>query len=140
MARVALIALSVLFSTALFAGEKPREERAEPREGPAVQEPPEEDESLKPQEYAFNPLQAEKELKIGKFYYKKTSYKAALRRFEEATKWNPSLAEAWLRIAETRVKLHDKGARDAYRKFLELEPQGKQAAEVRKKLENPGKG
>ena len=107
-----------------------------PTPPPAVQEPPEEDVSIaEKQEYTFNPLQAAKEMKVGAFYFRKGSFRAAARRFEEATKWDPNSGEAWLRLAETRVKLgDDKAARTAWEKYLELEPEGKQAAEVRKKL------
>lgn len=102
---------------------------------PPVQEPPEEDASAIPKEYSFNPLQASKEMKIGAFYYKKGSYKAAAHRFQEATKWNPTLAEAFLRLGDAEIKLKDKkAAREAYQKFLELEPDGRDSAEVRKKL------
>ena len=65
-------------------------------------EPPEEDDAAKPTEYAFNPLQAEHELKVGEFYMKKGSYAAAVARFTEATKWNPTLAEAYLELAVRR--------------------------------------
>ena len=103
---------------------------------PPLQEPPEEDVSLtEKQEYTFNPLQAAKEIKIGGFYFKKGSFKAAARRFEEATKWDPNSGDAWLRLAEAQVKLKDdKAARAAWQKYLEVEPDGKSAAEVRKKL------
>jgi tetratricopeptide (TPR) repeat protein len=98
-------------------------------------EPPEEDESLKPKEYTFNPLQAEQEMKVGGFYFKRGSFRAAALRFEEATKWNPALAEAWRRLGEAREKLKDTdGATAAYRKFLEVEPDGKLAANVKRKL------
>ena len=33
------------------------------------QEPPEEDESLAPKTYSFNPLEAEKDLKVGLYYF-----------------------------------------------------------------------
>jgi Tfp pilus assembly protein PilF len=100
------------------------------------QEPPEEDRAIEhPTEYTLNPLQAEKELQIGKFYFKKQSFKAAAKRFDEATKWNPSLAEAWLRLGETQSKLKDdKAARAAYAKYLELQPDGREADTVRKVL------
>ena len=99
------------------------------------QEPPEEDESLKPKEYSFNPLQAEKEMKIGAFYFKRSSFRAASMRFDEATKWNPALAEAWRMLGDARERLEDgPGAVTAYRKFLELAPESKQAAAVKKKL------
>jgi tetratricopeptide (TPR) repeat protein len=99
-------------------------------------EPPEEDEALAAKEYAFNPLQAEKELKIGEFYWKKGSWKAAAGRFREATLWNPGFAPAWLRLGEAEEKLrnHD-AARAAYAKFLELEPKDKRAPEIRRRME-----
>jgi tetratricopeptide (TPR) repeat protein len=98
-------------------------------------EPPEEDEAAKPKEYAFNPLQAEKELRIGNFYWKKKSYKAAALRYEEATKWNPSDAEAWFRLGEAREKLKlSAEARAAYEQFLELAQDDKRALEVKKRV------
>ena len=103
---------------------------------PAAIEPPEEDVNTeRVKEYTFNPLQAAKEIKIGAFYFKKGAHKAALARFEEAVKWDPASADAWVRIAEAREKLGDRaGARAAYQKILELQPDGKQAESIRKKL------
>ena len=60
---------------------KAAQKQQEPQQ-PAPVEPPEEDENLKTKEYSFNPLQAQKELNIGNFYFKKGSYKAAAGRFE----------------------------------------------------------
>jgi tetratricopeptide (TPR) repeat protein len=107
------------------------------KEAPKQQEPPEEDETLQPkEEYAFNPLQAEKEMKVGEFYFKKGSFKAAAGRFLEATKWNPTLAEAYFKLGEAQEKLRDQqDARKAYAKFLELAPTDKRAEAVKKKLE-----
>ena len=102
-------------------------------------EPPEEDESLVPQEYSFNPLQAEKEFKVGQFYFRKGSYRAAARRFQEAAKWNPGYAEAYLRLGEAQEKLKDrKAAREAYSKFLELAPDHKRADEIKRRLPRLG--
>lgn len=99
-------------------------------------EPPEEDETLKAREYGFNPLQATQEIKIGLYYMKKKSYKAASRRFEEATKWDPGNAEAYFHLGEAKEKLKDAaGAKQAFAKFLELAPDGKLAPSVKKKLE-----
>ena len=99
------------------------------------QQPPEEDEGLAPKVYSFNPLQAQKELKIGNYYFRKGSFRAAAQRFREATKWNANLAEAWLRLGETEEKQNDKkAAAEAYAKYLELAPDAKGAAEIRKKL------
>jgi tetratricopeptide (TPR) repeat protein len=109
---------------------------AQKKEEPKEQAPPEEDETLTvKQTYSFNPLQAEKELKVGDFYYKKGSYKAAASRFRSATRWNPGFAEAYFRLGEAEDKLADKkAAREAYARFLELAPHDKRADSVKKKL------
>jgi tetratricopeptide (TPR) repeat protein len=117
-----------------WAADKPKPERKQP---PAVQEqmPPEEDESITTKEYSFNPLQAQKEVQTGLYYFKKGSYRAAAIRFREATKWNQGLAEAWLRLGEAEEKRHDtKAAREAYVKYLEIAPDAKNAGEIKKKL------
>lgn len=103
---------------------------------PVAQEPPEEDSTLvEPKEYTFNPLQAEKELRTGKFYAKKGNHKAASLRYQEATKWNPGLPEAWLLLGESLEKRKDtKGAKEAYAKYLELAPDAKNASAIKKKL------
>ena len=102
---------------------------------PVEDEPPEEDANLKAKVYSFNPLQANKELQVGVEYFKKHSYKAAAGRFREATNWNPNLAEAWLRLGEAEEKRKNrKDAKEAYAKYLELQPEAKDAAEIRKKI------
>ena len=114
---------------------------------PVYQEPKEEDEDLvQPTEYSFNPLQAQTEFRIGNFYWKKKSYKAAAGRFEEATKWNPGFAEAFFRLGEAHMKLADEehletekelqreAAREAFRKFLELQQDGGDARKARRYL------
>ncbi len=118
-----ILALILFFGLGAFAQKQP------------AQEPPEEDESLTKTEYTFNPLQAEKEMRVGEFYWKKGSWKAAAGRFTEATKWNPGLAEAWLRLGDAELKQkNEKAARQAYAKFLELNPKDKRAADIRKRL------
>jgi len=99
------------------------------------QEPPEEDAGEQTKQYAFNPLQATKEVQVGNEYFKKHSFKAAAMRYREATKWNPNFAEAWLRLGEAEEKRkNEKDAKAAYAKYLELQPDAKDAAEVRKKM------
>ena len=106
---------------------------------PKTEMPPEEDKSDAPKEYSFNPVQSQREVSAGDFYFKKGNYTAALSRYDEATKWNDGNAEAWLRMGEAQEKKSNaKAAREAYQKFLELSPDGKIAAEVKKRLENLG--
>ena len=105
------------------------------KQEPVEVEPPEEDESLKPKEYSFNPLEAQRDLRTGEYYFKKGNFKAAAKRFEEATLYDPNYAEAFLRLGEAREKLHDKkGAKLAYQKYLELKPDSRMAASLKKKI------
>lgn len=115
-------------------------QKQQEQQPPAPVEPPEEDENLKTKEYSFNPLQAQKELNIGNFYFKRGSFKAAAGRFEEAIKWNPGYADAYLRLGEAREKLgQKKEATEAYKAFLENAPDHKRAAEIKKKIGAGGK-
>ncbi len=100
------------------------------------QEPPEEDESLKPQVYALNPLQAQRNITAGDFYFHaKKNYRAAQKRYIEATKWDPGNPEGFLKLGEADEKLKDfSAAREAYQKCLAIDPKGKDASEVEKKL------
>lgn len=98
-------------------------------------EPPEEDESLKPKEYTFNPLEAQRDLRTGEYYFKKGNFKAAAKRFEEATMYDPNFADAFLRLGNARDKMHDKkGAKVAYQKYIELKPDSKLSTSVKKKI------
>lgn len=131
-----VLALLLLAGAALGFADDLKKERPQPPASTKEEVPPEEDESLAVQQYAFNPLRAEKELKVGNFYFHKGSYRGAALRFREATKWNPGYAEAWLRLGETAEKQKDpRVIKEAYTKYLELEPNAKNAEEIRKKLE-----
>jgi tetratricopeptide (TPR) repeat protein len=134
VARLLLIHLAFLVIVPSFSPVAGQERPAKPPV--EEQDPPEEDESLKPTEYTFNPLQAEKEVRVGNFYFKKGSFKAAARRYREATRWDPTSAEAYRRLGQAEEKLKDdKAAREAYAKYLEIAPDAKDAAAIRKKIE-----
>src|SRR5271170_7785078 len=93
-----------LLSAVLVAQDKPLQTRPPDQSKPQQQqeqEPPEEDDSLAPKTYSFNPLEAEKDLKVGLYYFKKGNFKASTNRFREATLWNPTYAEAFLRLGES---------------------------------------
>ena len=134
---VRVVFLALLLSAVVAAQDKPLQTRPPDQSKPQQQEqePPEEDESLAPKAYSFNPLEAEKDLKVGLYYLKKGNYKASPSRFREATLWNPTFAEAFLRLGESEEKFKDKKAADeAYSKYLALSPDGKEADAVKKKL------
>lgn len=135
-----IAALVLLAVTPLIAQDKPQlKQRGDTTKTQQVDKdglPPEEDKSVSVPVYGFNPLQAQKEIRTGNYYFKKGSYRAAAGRFEEATKWNSGEPEAWLRLGEAEEHLKDnKAARDAYTKYLELAGTSKIADDIRKKLE-----
>lgn len=108
--------------------------------GAAAQEPtqlpPEEDANLKAEQYSFNPVKSKRDVAVGIEYLKKGNFKAAADRFTTATRWNEANPEAWLRLGEAEEKRgNQKPARAAYQKYLELSPDAKNAAEVKKRLE-----
>lgn len=123
-----------------------------PAQEPQYQEIPEEDEALtRKSEYTFNPIQAAKEFKVGEFYWKKGSFRAAAGRYEEASKWNPGYAEAYWKLALAREKLADKepleterrqlleSAKQALAKYLEVAPEGDRAKDAKAKMAELGR-
>jgi tetratricopeptide (TPR) repeat protein len=99
------------------------------------QEPPEEDPDLKPKEYSFNPLEASRNIIAGNFYFKKGNYRAASRRYLEASKWDPTSAEALLKLGEADEKMRDfPAARQAYEKYLTVATDAKDLDAVKKKI------
>ncbi len=127
--------LPFFFCYSLMAQASPQSVTPKPKPPIPEEMPPEEDTAAKPKEYSFNPLQAQTELNAGDFYFKRGKYSAAANRFREATMWNPEFADAYLKLGETAEKQHDaKTAKTAYAKYLELAPDSKRAAEIKKKL------
>jgi tetratricopeptide (TPR) repeat protein len=127
----------VLLLAFLLASTLPAQQRLPPppETTSQEQEPPEEDPDLKPTVYTFNPLEASRNIIAGNFYFKKGNYRAASRRYLEASKWNPTSAEAQLKLAETDEKLRDfPGAREAYQKYLTLATDPKDLEAVKKRL------
>jgi len=84
---------------------------------------------------SINPVQAQKEIVAGNYYFKKPNLSAAAKRYLEATRWDPGSAEAFLKLGETREKLHEYGAaREAYLKYIELGEDAKEKDALRKKM------
>lgn len=98
-----------------------------------AQEPEEE---MEEDNDSFDPVRAAKDMKVGDFYFKKRSYDAAIKRYQDAIKHRPNYAIPYLRIGEAYEKKHDaKSAIEAYKKYLEILPKGKDASYARKRIE-----
>lgn len=126
-----LLVVLLLLSLPGLAQLKERDEKSEPV-APLIEE---DEDIVAPPEYVFNPIQAQKDLKIGDFYAKRGNHRAAVGRYIEATKWNPGFAEAYWKLGRSRDKLKQPAdALEAYRKYVELEPDGKLVRETRKRI------
>ena len=133
--QVALLMTAVAVAQESKPQQKPEQKTPPPKQQQQEEAPPEEDESLKPKEFSFNPLEAERDIRIGNYYFKRGRYPAALSRYQEATKWNPNMAEAYLHIGETAEKMKDKAtAKQAYQKYIEMAPDSKDAERLKKKV------
>jgi tetratricopeptide (TPR) repeat protein len=134
--------LAICFAAAVLPGQQqpPPDKKpplaARPQQAkPDEVEPPEEDESLIPETCVLNPLEAARNMTAGNFYFKKGNYRAAANRYKRAACWDPSSAEAFLKLGESDEKMRDRdGARDAYQKYLAAAPDAKNTAEIKKKL------
>ena len=71
---------------------------------PSTPPPPPPAEPIEPAKPAFDPYHAEKSMEIGTFYFKKGNYDAAIDRFEEATRYQPTLAKPWRLLGEATLK------------------------------------
>jgi tetratricopeptide (TPR) repeat protein len=138
-----LLLIAPATSSLLFAQSSQDAQKQQPANPPAAQQPPdetsppEEDASVAPKTYAFDPLEAQRCIGIGNFYMHKGAkgYRAALGRYEDATKYDPNSAEAFFKVGEVEEKLNNKeAARIAFEKAIKLAPDSKFAKEARKRL------
>ena len=102
-----------------------------------------EDEQYAPRQtsYAFNPVQARKELKVGNYYAKKGKHRAAAGRYLEATRWDANFAEAFWRLGLAQEKLDQPAAAiESYTRFLSLESGGRRARQTRLRIQHLQEG
>ena len=83
----------------------------------------------------WNPHQADKNVEVGKYYFKQNNYKAAESRFREALYWQDNDAEAnyWLGTALEKLKQPSE-ARYYYEEYLKILPNGPLAKDAKKAL------
>lgn len=86
-------------------------------------------------EKVFNPMMAEKIVKIGDFYYKRKNYAAAIQRYLEALQYQPNRVEAYEALGRTYEKTGDiTKAVNLYKDFVEKNPDSPKAPEFRSKI------
>ena len=89
-----------------------------------------------PDQPKWDPLRAEKDLEVGKYYMKKGDIDAAIDRFEDAAEAKPGYAIPFLYLGEAYEKKgKKKQAVKAYQRYLDLYPHAEDGDKVRKKIE-----
>ncbi|HKV25441.1 MAG TPA: hypothetical protein VJN93_12680 [Candidatus Acidoferrum sp.] len=89
-----------------------------------------------PDQPTWDPLRAEKDLEVGKYYMHKGDLDAAIDRFQDAALAKPGYALPYLRLGEAQEK---KGLRrqaiKSYTKYLDLSPHADDRDKVQKKID-----
>lgn len=84
----------------------------------------------------WDPLRAEKDLEVGKYYMDKGDVDAAIDRFQDATRAKPGYGLPFRYLAEAQEKKGQiKPALKSYRRYLELTPHAEDEKKVNKKIE-----
>jgi tetratricopeptide (TPR) repeat protein len=119
--------------------QQPTPPKAQPTPAQSSDEenPPEEDESVATEKFVLNPLESERNIRVGNYYWRRGKFRAAAQRYQRATKYNPSSAEAFFKLGEAEQKLKNTdAARTAFGRVMTLAPDSKLASEAKKKLGN----
>jgi len=84
----------------------------------------------------WDPLRAEKDMEVGKYYMKKGDVDAAIDRFQDATEAKPGYALPFRYLGEAyERKGKKKQAVKAYQRYLDLYPHAEDGDKIRKKVE-----
>jgi tetratricopeptide (TPR) repeat protein len=89
-----------------------------------------------PDQPAWDPLRAEKDLEVGQYYMKKGDVDAAIDRFQDATTAKPGYAIPFRFLAEAQEKKGlKKQAIKSYQRYLDLYPHAEDGDKIRKKID-----
>jgi tetratricopeptide (TPR) repeat protein len=89
-----------------------------------------------PDQPAWDPLRAEKDLEVGQYYMRKGDVDAAIDRFQDATTAKPGYAIPFRYLAEAQEKKGlKKQAIASYSRYLELYPHAEDGDKIRKKID-----
>lgn len=89
-----------------------------------------------PDQPAWDPLRAEKDLEVGQYYMKRGDWDAAIDRFNDAIEAKPGYAIPFRYLGEAQEKKGlKKQAIKSYAKYLDLVPHADDAEKIKKKVE-----
>jgi tetratricopeptide (TPR) repeat protein len=89
-----------------------------------------------PDQPKWDPMRADRDIEVGKFYLRKGDLDAAMDRFQDAVEAKPGYAIPFRYIGEIYEKQgKKKPAVKAYQRYVDLYPNGEDADKIRKKIE-----
>jgi tetratricopeptide (TPR) repeat protein len=117
-----------------------------PADAPAKQQPPAPTSKSKqnkdsaaqsaPDQPKWDPMRADKDIEVGKYYLRKGDLDAAMDRFQDAIEAKPGYAIPFRYVGEIYEKQgKKKPAVKAYQRYVDLYPNGEDADKIRKKIE-----
>ena len=124
----------------------PPDPSSKPQESTSKKTDPDELEPYKPQpkklpkpgdeQPVFDPLRAEKDIEVGRYYMRKGNLEAAIDRFRDATQARPGYALPFLLLGEAQErKGRKRDAVKSYTRYLDILPHAEDADKVRKRIE-----
>src|SRR5437879_11935000 len=134
-------ATMLLFVRPLYAQDPAPESSSKPAEPPAPKktdkkQKPDSATQNAPDQPAWDPLRAEKDLEVGQYYMRKGDVDAAIDRFQDATTAKPGYAIPFRYLGDAQEKKGlKKQAIKSYQRYLDLYPHAEDGAKIKKKLE-----
>jgi predicted Zn-dependent protease len=131
----------LLPGVSLRAQEPAPESSSKPADTPGAKKPEKKKQSDNatqnaPDQPAWDPLRAEKDLEVGQYYMRKGDVDAAIDRFQDATTAKPGYAIPFRYLGEAQEK---KGLRKqaiaSYSRYLDFYPHAEDAGKIRKKID-----
>jgi tetratricopeptide (TPR) repeat protein len=143
-----VLAYWMLLAAAAAAFPPTRGQSQEPESSSKTTEKPQPDAKQKPRKHAdsatknapdqpaWDPLRAEKDLEVGQFYMRKGDIDAAIDRFQDATTAKPGYAIPFRYLGEAQEKKGlKKEAIKSYQRYLDLYPHAEDGDKIRNKIE-----
>ena len=133
-----LFATVALCSSSLLATAQDPPPAPAPKQKDAPKPKPNSDSAAQsaPDQPKWDPLRAEKDLDVGKYYMKKGDIDAAIDRFQDAAEAKPGYAIPYRFLGECYEKKgQKKPAVKAYQRYLDLYPHAEDGERIRKKIE-----
>lgn len=137
------LAVLALLMLAAPLRESAQESSSKPADAPPAPQPkppakPNQDSAAQsaPDQPAWDPLRAEKDLEVGRYYMKRGDWDAAIDRFQDAIVAKPGYAIPFLYLGEAQEKKGlKKQSIKSYTRYLDLYPHAEDADKIRKRID-----